>query len=112
MTMDPTLKANWTAALRSGKYKQGKDTLRRGDTFCCLGVLADLLGAEWKADPIEGYSCTLEGDDTKLVTTLFTHTQGLGVGDHSEALMRMNDGTGHEGPHTFLQIADYIEENL
>lgn len=34
----------WVAALRSGKYKQGKGALHRknGDKFCCLGVLCNL----------------------------------------------------------------------
>ena len=32
----------WVEALRSGKYKQGRRTLRnRNDEFCCLGVLPD-----------------------------------------------------------------------
>lgn len=34
----------WTEALRSGKYKQGKRFLRTGDSFCCLGVAGDLVG--------------------------------------------------------------------
>lgn len=36
----------WTAALRSGEYKQGKGCLARKqedhDSYCCLGVLMDL----------------------------------------------------------------------
>lgn len=35
------------AALRSGKYKQNKGSLRRGDAFCCLGVYCDIKGVEW-----------------------------------------------------------------
>lgn len=34
----------WTTALRSGKYEQGREALRRdGDRFCCLGVLCDVF---------------------------------------------------------------------
>lgn len=42
--MNPDIKAQWTAALRSGEYKQGQGGLRnpQDDTFCCLGVLCDL----------------------------------------------------------------------
>ena len=32
----------WVRALRSGKYKQGREWLRAGDTFCCLGVACEL----------------------------------------------------------------------
>jgi hypothetical protein len=32
----------WVRALRSGKYKQGKNQLRSGDRFCCLGVACEL----------------------------------------------------------------------
>ena len=37
---------NWTAALRSGDYQQGKEYLRSDDCFCCLGVLADIVNDE------------------------------------------------------------------
>ncbi|MDG4783270.1 hypothetical protein O7614_26780 [Micromonospora sp. WMMD961] len=42
MNMDQGIKARWTAALRSGDYGQTTGTLRRGDDFCCLGVLCDI----------------------------------------------------------------------
>lgn len=49
--MNPNVKAKWVAALRSGKYNQGKSALhiihRDGrEEFCCLGVLCDLYAAE------------------------------------------------------------------
>lgn len=41
----------WTEALRSGNYKQGQQRLRADDTYCCLGVLADVyckdVGEDW-----------------------------------------------------------------
>jgi hypothetical protein len=40
--MNKEIKAKWVAALRSGKYKQTTGALRRGDSFCCLGVLCNL----------------------------------------------------------------------
>lgn len=43
--MTPELKAQWVAALRSEKYKQGIGLLRnRHDEYCCLGVLCELAG--------------------------------------------------------------------
>lgn len=41
--IDPEIKAEWIAALRSGKYEQGRYTLRTPDNkFCCLGVYCDM----------------------------------------------------------------------
>ncbi len=40
--MKPGIKKRWINALLSGKYKQGKEILHRGQKFCCLGVLCDL----------------------------------------------------------------------
>lgn len=43
--MKEHVKDKWVKALRSGKYKQGKNTLHEVNgqpSFCCLGVLCDL----------------------------------------------------------------------
>jgi hypothetical protein len=40
--MNPAIRDRWVKALTSGDYKQGSGALRRGDEFCCLGVLCDL----------------------------------------------------------------------
>jgi len=59
--MDQSIKRRWVRALRSGKYQQGKDFLRREgkkeDLFCCLGVLCDLYEKEkelngWRSNEI------------------------------------------------------------
>jgi len=51
----------WTEALRSGKYKQGRGELRKtspeGDKFCCLGVKMDLEGGD--------ISCAIRGISVK-----------------------------------------------
>lgn len=41
MKLPVAVKAKWLKALRSGKYKQAKETLYDSETcgFCCLGVL-------------------------------------------------------------------------
>lgn len=55
--MRTKIKARWLAALRSGKFKQGRYRLRRGDTYCCLGVLCEVVhkdvGGWWWARPRE-----------------------------------------------------------
>lgn len=36
----------WVKALRSGDYKQGRETLCSDGKYCCLGVLCDLASKE------------------------------------------------------------------
>lgn len=41
--MNKEIKEKWVAALRSGKYRQGKKVLNHyNESFCCLGVLCEL----------------------------------------------------------------------
>lgn len=42
--------AKLVAALRSGEYEQGRNSLRtRGDSYCCLGVACDISGlGKWE----------------------------------------------------------------
>jgi hypothetical protein len=44
MGMNPDVKAQWVAALRSGEYAQGREVLHSTeyDSYCCLGVLCDV----------------------------------------------------------------------
>lgn len=43
MRMNPQIRAQWVAALRSGEYQQTNDYLHvRGVGYCCLGVLCEL----------------------------------------------------------------------
>jgi len=42
VSMDPDIKAEWVADLRSGEYAQGMGYLCKTDEgFCCLGVLSE-----------------------------------------------------------------------
>ena len=58
--MKTAIKDKWVKALRSGEYAQGKGHFvtagKKYDSFCCLGVLADIQGAEWEMNSHErGY---------------------------------------------------------
>ena len=47
--MNKQIKARWVRALRSGKYKQGKEALHQDGQYCCLGVLCDISGVgKWE----------------------------------------------------------------
>ena len=48
--MNKEIKARWVEALRSGNYKQGRYNLRRGNFYCCLGVLCDVVKDEVNYD--------------------------------------------------------------
>lgn len=53
----PSYKRELVRALRSGEYLQTIGRLRRGDTFCALGVAADVLeDAWWVWSEIHGWS--------------------------------------------------------
>lgn len=101
--MNPEVKDKWVEALRSGKYKQGKTTLRTGDHFCCLGVLCDISGlAEWRSMPYQRY---LYSELELFLPEDVTDWAEIYAGQYE--LSEMND----QG-RSFTQIADYIEENL
>ena len=44
--MNKKIKQKWLEALRSGQYKQCKETLTNGEGFCCLGVLCNIHALE------------------------------------------------------------------
>jgi hypothetical protein len=49
--MNPLQRMNieeWIGALRGGSYRQTSHALHRGDSFCALGVLADIQGVDWE----------------------------------------------------------------
>lgn len=104
--MNKELKAKWVAALRSGNYEQGRNTLRSADNrYCCLGVLLCVKGSFRPAQLF----MSGEGD-----LAVYQYMDGLlGKSDadqrqHRHRLAEMND---HQDK-TFGQIADYIEATL
>lgn len=97
--MDKELKAKWIAALRSGEFKQGREYFERYEKFCCLGVLCK----------VSGNPTTLEyHSNWDAVTPI------IGNQDVIDMLWRMNDGRDDVNirPHSFSEIADYIESHL
>lgn len=128
--MDAELKAKWIAALRSGEFKQAQSELHNAesDSYCCLGVLCKVAGAEWTS-----FEKEKEADEGTYLVTLdhvpVKDGQLLGDTDNEELepaacekfgipdqsiLIGMNDGNEILGikPHSFAEIADWIEANL
>lgn len=97
------------AALRSGEFKQGRDCLRKKETFCCLGVACELAAREGIIPPAHssgfgifryGYECNYLPEAVQKWIG-FTERTGMFLGD---GLALMNDRGD-----TFDAIADKIE---
>jgi hypothetical protein len=103
MSMNKETRDKWIAALRSGRYAQGKGMLRDVDNYCCLGVLCDISGlGEWS-----GNSYVANHDSRAfLLPVVVRDTSGLSEGRMGE-LSSMNDRGS-----AFSEIADYIERTL
>lgn len=101
MRMRKEVKDAWVAALRSGKYKQGKMALCSAEKFCCLGVLVDInlepLNMAWNVDIDPRAGILPLGLGQVLGIDLATQTR----------LAQLND----EG-WAFEEIAHEIEESL
>ena len=130
--MDSEIKWQWVNALRSGKYKQGRHSLkkttilRRGlsifgrkvarkeeHSYCCLGVLCEILNVEGKpSNPqnLDSYYWWYgdgEGNESAAFPTSEVQKYaGLEYSDMNR-LSKLNDRG-----HSFSYIADFIEENL
>ena len=119
--MDRTLAKKWVTALRSGDYLQGTDYLCSTDfaekdpveSFCCLGVLADIVGIPYDTQKNEDFNTTQrvylnDGEETS-VADFPTEEMLLNMGglkeDMARDLAEMND---HDV--SFAEIADYIEK--
>lgn len=111
-----TIVKRWVAALRSGKYKQGRGSLHdRDNKFCCLGVLCDLAvkSRVIETPTIRGPRGYHYGDEWELLPARVADWVGLRAIDGnftarngvSTSLITQND-TRHKN---FQQIADLIE---
>jgi hypothetical protein len=104
------LREKWVKELLSGKYKQGTGRLRRTnnkdparDTYCCLGVLCDILNP----DGWDLYNChTLKSDDAEYLSEEALKLVGM-TRQQQGTLYEMNDNG-----KTFEEIAAWIKENL
>jgi hypothetical protein len=121
--MDPALLDKWLAALRSGEYEQTKGALRRDNSFCCLGVLCDVISPDgWQKNndkDVGSSSYCYNFDEVNRNSAVIPRTPGVKLGLYeldedaadacriSDMAMDMND----EGK-TFPEIADYLESKL
>jgi hypothetical protein len=109
MAMDCDAKKKWVDALRSGKYAQGRNALRKRNRYCCLGVLCDLTdGDQWVEDEKSSIYWYHFGGNRSRVLLPFALADEYDIFSCDIGLLaRMND----DGK-SFVQIADYIESHL
>ena len=114
MLDEVTLRSAWIKALVSGKYKQTTEMLRHTDrrernSYCCLGVLLDVIDHEaWRDDDKRGGSLGIgvwkhtnfSWDISEVPMQLFEKTI------EAQNLATMNDA-GHD----FKSLAAYIIKN-
>lgn len=109
--MKRELRDRWTEALRSNKYKQAVEYLRKRDSetgeilgYCCLGVLCDIVNPYgWFASIANARSHQLACDDKEELSIEALYAVGLSQA-HQWKLIGMNDsGT------SFEEIADWID---
>jgi hypothetical protein len=107
-------KEKWIAALESGKYEQGRDRLRRNDdTFCCLGVLCDIVNVSgWFKDDDGDWQHGTPGlAGFATLTPEVRQVAGISdteaLRDHEGELARKNDCG-----QPFTEIAQWIRENM
>lgn len=108
--MHVELKAKWLEALRSGDYDQGTGSLCRDGRYCCLGVLCEVMGIASVRHEDNGervYYVECPTSDGSVTAPPAGANTGI-PNDDINKLIRLNDDDGAN----FLQIADWIEENL
>lgn len=105
------MKANrrlWVEALRGGAYEQGDEFLRSlDDKFCCLGVLADIAGCDWRKDNIskDADGCSRSAPKRAMDFVGLAESEGkYDFGSDFVSLAIHNDGG-----KTFAELADIIE---
>lgn len=95
----------WVRALRSGNYKQGKQSLVLSDgSFCCLGVLCDLATKSKVVSPDNYSHLGVLSDEVQEWAGMQSDS---GDRKNRKSLTEYNDHCGY----SFNKIADIIEKN-
>ena len=125
--MNKEIKQKWIDALKSGKYKKGKNFLRlsneNGDNqYCCLGVLCELCNISSKpvddndvfGEDIIAYEYQFaDATETEMLSDKFILANGLNSSESNDlasavsALAKINDTSD-----SFEPVIEYIEEKF
>jgi len=100
--MPKKLKQKWIVALRSGKYEQGTDYLRKNNRYCCLGVLGDISPKwDWPAE---------EDQDMQLLSDHVKDREDRDV--ILPQTIQINLSGKNDGGWSFNRIAGWVEKYL
>ena len=119
--LSPELKKKWVAALRSGKYRQGqlqlKREIKRGNEYCCFGVLYECLGLRWGKLTGRYRALTSLSNcpaDVSQVLRQVINPRIYGDATVGRYLSAHNDGSDLNGIRhwSFNEIADWVERHL
>lgn len=119
--MNPEIKAKWLAELRDPKNKQTKGKLKaRNGARCCIGVLCEIIAPN-ELHWVEDVGYITSDQNPGILSSNLLESVGLRYEDQT-ALTRRNDGgvfylssdstATTFAPHSFPEIADYIEKEL
>ena len=105
-------RAELVKALRSGKYKQGYENLRRGNYYCCLGVACDVsrLG-KWES-PFDNLCRTVYsyfGDHCYLPQKVQEYYGFIDYAGYTRSIKRTLLKINDYERRSFVEIADLIE---
>ena len=109
--LDPELKKNWLAALRSGDYVKGNHRLctidSDGDRYCCLGVLYEILHGKdgWNESRFDDLTQSYVRVTALDSSVTFGHS--VITDPHVGELAALNDNSD-----TFDPVIRYIENHL
>lgn len=101
------------SALRSGKYSQGRYSLKEGEEYCCLGVACDIykehIGGHWTSPNEEFETFTDKKHNCSRAEPPEDVMEWYEMSNKQmNTLMGLND----ESRLTFDAIADFIEEKF
>ena len=111
--LPPEVKEKWVAALRSGKYKRCKRTLKSGRSFCAMGVLHEIYGFDWSTLPRNKTLTTTDFSKSELKVPLLVSGMIADINDADSRLVcRAGKPVLPRHPSRFKVIADIIEKWL
>jgi hypothetical protein len=109
-------KSEWIAALRSGKFKQGRNKLfdECNNSYCCLGVLAKINGLDVSTELLtEEHHESIQLHDW---SESFSY-KGVNMGNFKTMNIErirsyLSLGEANDNGVPFLEIADHLEKHL